>query len=82
MVEQGFDIAALILKKLREEATPEESRELVQWLNADPDNRRIYEQLMDENYLDKEYRDYKTVDLEEAKQKFWAMIDAGKSGTT
>ncbi|MGN6511737.1 MAG: hypothetical protein ACTHLD_19890, partial [Chitinophaga sp.] len=40
-------IAALIVKRLREEIAPEEEARLAEWADSDPANRALFEQLMD-----------------------------------
>lgn len=46
-MHQYQTIAALIVKKLREEIVPAEDERLMEWVNSHPANRSLYEQLMD-----------------------------------
>jgi hypothetical protein len=68
------EIAELIIKSIKEEATTEDVAILQKWLEEDRANRQFYEELNNSDFLSPEYRDFKSVSMEEARKKLWNFI--------
>lgn len=63
-----FRIAQLIKKYLRNNLSPEEDRELQNWLNDDENNRQLFNKITNEETLNKELLFFNELSLDKARQ--------------
>jgi len=63
-----FRIAQLIKKYLRNNLSPEENRELQNWLNDDENNRQLFNKITNEETLNKELLFFNELSLDKARQ--------------
>ncbi|MEI6949717.1 FecR domain-containing protein [Paraflavisolibacter sp. H34] len=74
--EQAFQRAQIILKYLRNEASAAERAELEAWLAADSANRRLFDELADEQKLQEELRFFETISVPDAWEKVAARTES------
>ncbi|MBO9202813.1 MULTISPECIES: FecR family protein [Niastella] len=77
MKDMANRIAFLIGKHLKQELSDEDSRELHAWMEESVDNREIFEQLTDVEYLEQTIREkYQTKPIASTREKLNRLIEA------
>jgi transmembrane sensor len=75
-LEQGYRIAYLIAQHLKGVITEAERIELDQWLSQSANNRRLFDQLTDPQYLEAQAREQNDIDTDSYLGKFKANMIA------
>jgi transmembrane sensor len=71
----AFQRAQTIYKYLKNELNEEERHELEVWIAANEDNRRLFEQLINERELQEELKFFESIELQNAWQKITAQTE-------
>lgn len=69
-------MAALLVKYVHNEATHEEIKRIRQWINIDPENKQLFDNLQDPQWVANQTQILnEPADLENAKKEIWEKIN-------
>jgi len=74
-LNHAFDVSGLIMKYLNNSLTVDEDIELNAWLNKDPENRNVFEQLIDEKQRSRDLKLLNSFNADKALNKLITRIN-------